>query len=90
MVLEAEHKVASSRFLSFSKEDTSLFFYFKNNISIFVLIYIDDIIVASSCQNATSALLQDLQKEFALKDLGDVHYFLAIEVKKLKDGLLLT
>jgi hypothetical protein len=43
-----------------SKADTSLFFYFKRNISIFVLIYVDYIIVASSCQKATTALLRDL------------------------------
>ena len=28
--------------------------------------------------------------EFALKDLGDLHYFLGIEVKQIKDGILLT
>lgn len=50
----------------------------------------DDIIVASSSQEATEALLKDLQKEFALKDLGDLHFFLGIEVKKTADGLVLT
>jgi hypothetical protein len=42
---------------------------------------VDDIIVASSSQEATDALLRDLQRDFALKDLGDLHYFLGIEVK---------
>lgn len=28
--------------------------------------------------------------EFALKDLGNLHYFLGIEVKQVKDGILLT
>jgi histone deacetylase 1/2 len=56
----------------------------------FVLVYVDDIIVASSSPEATKALLKDLEKEFALKDLGDLHYFLVIEVKKCKDGLLLN
>ncbi|KAK1609824.1 hypothetical protein QYE76_033497 [Lolium multiflorum] len=36
------------------------------------------------------ALLRDLNKNFAIKDLGDLHFFLGIEVKKLNDGLLLT
>lgn len=36
----------------------------------FVLVYADDIIVASSSQAGTNALLKDLQIEFALKDLG--------------------
>jgi histone deacetylase 1/2 len=35
-------------------------------------------------------LLQNLKKEFALKDLGDLHYFLGIEVCKTKNGILLT
>jgi histone deacetylase 1/2 len=55
-----------------------------------VLVYVDDIIVASSSQKATDALLQDLQNDFALKDLGDLHYFLGIEVKRSGDGLVLS
>lgn len=35
-------------------------------------------------------MLKDLQKEFALKDLGDLHYFLGIEVKSSNDGLVLS
>jgi histone deacetylase 1/2 len=48
----------------------------------FILVYVDDIIVASSSQEAIKALLKDLEREFALKDLGDLHYFLGIEVKR--------
>ncbi|XP_073357742.1 uncharacterized protein [Aegilops tauschii subsp. strangulata] len=73
-----------------SKADTSLFFYNKGNITMFVLVYVDDIIVASSSSDATTCLLKDLKVEFALKDLGDLHYFLGIEVKHVKDGILLT
>ena len=56
----------------------------------FMLVYVADIIVASSSQDATVALLADLRRDFALKDLGDLHYFLGIEIKKVKDGILLT
>jgi histone deacetylase 1/2 len=70
--------------------DTSLFYYNRGKHNVFVLVYVDDIIVASSSQDATEALLKDLQGEFALKDLGDLHYFQGIEVKKLLDGLLLS
>lgn len=58
-----------------SKADTSLFYYSKGGQTIFVLVYVDNIIVASSSREATSALLKDLEKEFALKDLGDLHFF---------------
>ncbi|XP_012701436.1 uncharacterized protein LOC105914402 [Setaria italica] len=75
---------------TFSPADTSLFFYQKGPVTIFILVYVDDIIVASSAQEATTCLLQDLRKEFALKDLGELHYFLGIEVNKLRNGILLT
>lgn len=58
--------------------------------TIFVLVYVDDIIVASSSRSATDALLKDLQHDFALKDLGDLHYFLGIEVKRTHDGLVMS
>jgi len=73
-----------------SKADTSLFYYNHGQHRVFVLVYVDDIIVASSSQEATEALLKNLQKEFALKDLGDLHFFLGIEVKRTTDGLLLS
>ena len=56
----------------------------------FILVYVDDIIVASSIEKATAALLQDLREEFALKDLGDLHYFLGIEVSKVREGIVLS
>jgi histone deacetylase 1/2 len=56
----------------------------------FVLVYVDDIIVASSVPSATTTLLKQLNKEFALKDLGDLHYFLGIEVSKARDVIILT
>jgi hypothetical protein len=55
-----------------------------------MLIYVDDIIVTSSSSEAVTALLWDLKKEFALKDLGDLHYFLGIGVTKCKDGIILS
>ena len=73
-----------------SKSDTSLFIYNKSNTSIFVLIYVDDIIVTSSSDEAVTGLLKDLNSEFALKDLGDLHYFLGIEVKRAGNDLYLT
>jgi histone deacetylase 1/2 len=54
------------------------------------LVYVDDIIVASSSTEATNALLKDLEHDFTLKDLGDLHYFLGIEVKRSREGLTLS
>jgi hypothetical protein len=78
--------------LSFTppKGDTSLFFLSNNQVTMFVLNYVDDIIVASSSQGATNVLLKSLAEDFALKDLGELHYFLGIEVTKTKEGILLS
>jgi hypothetical protein len=73
-----------------SKGDTSLFFLRNNQVTKFVIVYVDDIIVASLPQDATSHLLKNLEEDFALKDLGDLHYFLGIEVTNINDGIMLT
>ena len=73
-----------------SKSDTSLFIYNKSNTCIFVLIYVDNIIVTISSDEAIRGLLKDLSAEFALKDLGDLHYFLGIEVKRVTYGIVLS
>jgi hypothetical protein len=44
----------------------------------------------SSSTKATDSPLKSLEKEFGLKDLGDLHYFLGIEVTKVQNGILLS
>lgn len=68
----------------------SMFFFNKGKCDIFVLVYVDDIIVASSSREATAVSLKNLEKEFALKDLGDLHYFPGIQVDHGKESLRLT
>jgi hypothetical protein len=73
-----------------SKADISLFIYVKGSVTIYVLVYVDDIIVTRSSSAVIDALLANLRSEFGLKDLGDLHYFLGIEVKPTTDGILLS
>jgi hypothetical protein len=73
-----------------SKADNSLFFLQNIEVTMFVLIYVDDIIVTSSKPLAMTTLLEKLRDDFVLKDLGDLHYFLGIEVSKARDGIILS
>jgi hypothetical protein len=73
-----------------SKSDTSLFVYRKSGITMYMLIYVDDIILVSSSTEAITTLMKDLKECFALKDLGDLHYFLGIEVRKVHNGLVMS
>jgi hypothetical protein len=56
----------------------------------YLLIYVDDVIIVSSIPTTIDELLQLLSTDFAVKDLGKLHYFLGIEVIPMKDGLLLS
>jgi len=70
--------------------DTSLFLYHCGAIKLFVLIYVDDIIVTGTHSNVISALIYHLQQEFPLKDLGCLSYFLGIQVTRTSQGLHLS
>jgi len=73
-----------------SKADTSLFLYRTETITMYLLIYVDDIIITTSNPVAITELLQLLSSDLAVKDLGDLHYFLGVEVIKLDSSLLLS
>jgi histone deacetylase 1/2 len=72
-----------------SKADVSLFIYKDSSVTVYILVYVDDIIVVSSTTSAADRLLQQLRCDFPVKDLGVLGYFLGIEVKHLQDGIVL-
>jgi hypothetical protein len=82
-------KLHSLGFVS-SKVDISLFMYRKGQITIFLLAYIDDIIIASSSDQAIDALLLYLHSDFTLKDLDPFHSVLGVQVTPISDGLLFS
>lgn len=75
---------------SSSVADASLFVFRQGGIIVYMLIYVDDIIIVSSSSTAADKLIQKLKVDFAVKDLGPLEYFLGIEVKQEKNGILLS
>ena len=57
---------------------------------LFVLVYVDDILVTGSDSTALHACIQDLDTYFALKTLGSVNYFLGFEAYRDPTGIYLT
>ena len=55
-----------------------------------VLIYVDDIIITGNDSRAVTRLIQELGREFSLKDLGPLHYFLGVECHRTPSGLFLS
>jgi hypothetical protein len=70
--------------------DTSLFLFHQHSIHIFVLIYVDDILVSSNSPAVVSGLISHLHRDFAVKDLGPLSYFLGIQATRQPQALYLT
>lgn len=73
-----------------NKADSSLFIYRTTTVIILLLIYIDDIILTGNDSTFIQSLLQQLSRKFAIKDLGDLHYFLGIFVQYFPSRLFLS
>ena len=67
--------------------DTSLFTYHYGDIKIFMLIYVDDIIVTGTHLEFNNSLISRLQLEFPLKDIGPLSFFLGIQATRTEHGL---
>ncbi|KAK1609560.1 hypothetical protein QYE76_033233 [Lolium multiflorum] len=72
-----------------TRSDASLFVYRTGHDMAYLLLYVDDIILAASTAGLLRQLTDRLRAEFALKDLGPLHYFLGIEVVRRADGFFL-
>lgn len=72
----SEHLLALS--FANSSSDTSLLAYRSGSVTIFILVYVDYILITRSSADAISKLIADLTIEFVIKDLGTLSYFLGI------------
>jgi histone deacetylase 1/2 len=73
-----------------STADTSLFIFRRRDLTIYMLVYVDDIVIASSSQVACDRLLRQLSLTFPVKDLGPLQFFLGIEAVRNSGGMTLT
>jgi hypothetical protein len=73
-----------------SRSDSSLFIYKTKSLTMYILIYVDDIIITSSQPVAIDDLLRSLTHDFAVKDLGTLNFFLGLEVISNPHGILLS
>jgi hypothetical protein len=69
--------------------DTSLFISRRGTDTVYLLLYVDDIILTASSTELLRCTISALQQEFAMKDLGPLHHFLGITVERRPDRLFL-
>ncbi|CAH9140336.1 unnamed protein product [Cuscuta epithymum] len=72
-----------------SYSDYSLFTWCRDNISLHVLVYVDDLIIAGNDSDAITAFKHYLHTCFHMKDLGHLKYFLGVEVARSAVGIYL-
>lgn len=68
--------------------DPSLFTFHSNTCCIYVLVYADDIIITGNSLPLVQQIVQNLNSEFSLKLLGQLDYFLGVQVHHLQNGPL--
>jgi hypothetical protein len=59
----------------------------KDQVSLPLLVYVDDILIASSDATSVTKLKQFMDAQFKLKDLGPVRYFLGLEIARSSQGI---
>ncbi|KAM1277315.1 hypothetical protein ACFX13_030432 [Malus domestica] len=73
-----------------SQADSSLFVYCHGLIRIYLLIYVDDILITGNNIQCINTLIKDMGSVFSMKDLGPLHYFLGMEVHRSSNGIHLS
>lgn len=73
-----------------SLADTSLFILCRETQTIYLLIYVDDILITGNTPSGIARVLTLLAERFSVKDAEDLNYFLGIEAHRTPQGLHLS
>jgi hypothetical protein len=73
-----------------SKSDYSLVTKVQGKVFIALLIYVDDIVLASNDVDSITQLIVFLNTKFKLKDLGTLKFFLGLEIASTSKGISLS
>ena len=70
--------------------DSLLFIFQSKSTIIYLLLYVDDIIITGNNSQHVSSLIAALSSVFELKGLGDLNYFLGVQISRTQFGLTLS
>ena len=70
--------------------DNTLFHKKFNGSSIFVQIYVDGIIFGSTDEKLCSKFAKLMQSKYEMSMMGELTYFLGLQVKQMKDGIFIS
>ncbi|CAL9003048.1 unnamed protein product [Prunus brigantina] len=70
-----------------SLADSSLFVHQFEGHTIYFLLYVDDIVITASDDRLLQSFIDALGRGFDIKDLGNLHYFLGLQVTSQNKGV---
>ena len=71
--------------------DHSVFYrHSSSGRCIYLVVYVDDIVITGNDQDGITDLKQHLFKHFRTKDLGRLKYFIGIEVAQSRSGIVIS
>ncbi|XP_019168355.1 PREDICTED: uncharacterized protein LOC109164056 [Ipomoea nil] len=70
--------------------DPSLFTRGQNNEFVALLVYVDDVVIASPDISQVEQIKKHLDEAFHIKDLGPLRFFLGLEVARSSKGISMT
>nr|KYP57976.1 hypothetical protein KK1_004264 [Cajanus cajan] len=76
--------------LTRGKVDTTLFIKRKMNDILLVKIYVDDIIFGATNDYLCKEFSNDMQSEFEVSMMGELNFFLGLQIKQTKIGIFIN
>lgn len=78
------------RGLCSSLNDYSLFSKVTERLITVIAVYVDDILISGNNNSEIQDIKHFLNEEFKIKDLGEAHYFLGMDLVNENGGLVVT
>jgi histone deacetylase 1/2 len=72
-----------------SEADPSVYVAQVGDVKFFIVVYVDDLILVCYDQNKLLQIKEELSQKFEMKDFGELHFFLGMEVERNCDERLL-
>ncbi|PKU77708.1 Retrovirus-related Pol polyprotein from transposon TNT 1-94 [Dendrobium catenatum] len=72
-----------------SNSDHSLLTYKTGNIRLYILVYVDDILLTGNSKTELNKLLTNLHDHFQMRNLGTLSQFLGIQASQTESGVIL-
>lgn len=68
-----------------SKSDYCLYVLRDENFVVYLILYVDDMMICSNCDKIIDDIKKELAREFSMKDLGSIRHFMGLNIQYNQD-----